>query len=60
MAGKNKDGEKIWFYPQDARFYEYGSAGPGAIQCASRRTLSEDAAQRYISAQALDGWEPDI
>ncbi len=58
MAGKNKDGEKIWFYPQDARFYEYGSIGPGAVQSASRRVLSDNEAQRYTPPQVLDGWEP--
>ncbi len=29
MSGKDKAGEKIWFYPEDSRFYESANRGPG-------------------------------
>jgi pectinesterase len=59
MAGKTKEDEKIWFYPQDARFYEYGSTGPGAVRSTSRWVISDVEAQHYIPAEVLEGWEPE-
>jgi pectinesterase len=58
MAGKDKDGNKIWFQPQDARFYEYGSTGPGALGSDTRRVLSDSEARNYTLATVLGGWEP--
>jgi pectinesterase len=58
MAGKDKDGKQIWFQPQDARFYECGSTGPGALKSDTRRVLSDSEAQNYTMAKVLNGWEP--
>ena len=58
MAGKGKDGKPIWFQPQDARFYEYGSTGPGALKSDTRKVLSDSEAQNYTRAIVLSGWEP--
>ena len=58
MAGKDKDGKSLWFYPQDSRFFEYGSTGPGAIKSETRRVLSATQAQRYTMANVLNGWDP--
>lgn len=58
MHGWDKDGKEIWFYPQDARLYEYGSTGPGAMQHAVRRVLTEEEARKYTSENVLGGWNP--
>lgn len=58
MHGWDKDGKEIWFYPQDARFFEYGSTGPGARQHPARRVLSESEARQYTSENVLGGWNP--
>jgi pectinesterase len=58
MHGWDKNRERIWFHPQDARFFEYGSTGPGAIVSETRRVLSEDIAQEYTIANVLNGWDP--
>ncbi len=58
MAGKDKDGGQIWFYPADARFYEYGSTGPGALASETRRVLSPMEEEQYTIANALHGWNP--
>ena len=58
MRGWDKDRNEIWFYPQDARFYEYGSSGPGAVAHAARRVLSESEAQNYTVENVLGGWKP--
>lgn len=58
MHGWDKDHNQIWFYPQDARFYEYGNAGPGAIKHDARRELSNSEAQKYTIDKVLGGWNP--
>ncbi|XEC96143.1 pectinesterase family protein [Paenibacillus tarimensis] len=44
--------------PMDARFYEYGSTGPGAFQSETRRVLSESEGVQYTIENVLDGWNP--
>ncbi|HEX6558585.1 MAG TPA: hypothetical protein VF021_03965, partial [Longimicrobiales bacterium] len=44
--------------PEDARFFEYGSAGPGAGASPTRRVLSAQQAKNYSIAKVLDGWKP--
>jgi pectinesterase len=46
------------FSPQDARFYEFGSTGPGALKSATRRLLSPSEAESYTIRNVLDGWDP--
>ena len=58
MAGKDKDGKPLWFYPQDSRFFEYGTTGPGAVKSESRRVLSASEAQKYTIANVLGSWDP--
>ncbi|MBI5035247.1 MAG: pectinesterase A [Chloroflexi bacterium] len=58
MHGWDKNRNEIWFYPEDARFYEYGSTGPGAIQHAARRVLSDDEALKYTIENVQSGWNP--
>jgi pectinesterase len=58
MHGWDKNRNEIWFYPQDARFYEYGNTGTGAIKNDARRELSESNAQKYTIENVFDGWKP--
>jgi pectinesterase len=58
MHGWDKDRHQIWFYPQDARFFEYGSTGPGAISHKARRILSNIESQNYTLENGLAGWNP--
>lgn len=46
------------FKAEDARFFEYGSTGPGAKQSATRRVLSEQDAAQYTITNVLGGWDP--
>ena len=59
MSGKDKDGNTIWFQPQDSRFYEYGSTGPGALKGDTRKVLTDSEAQKYTIANVLGGWDPE-
>ncbi len=58
MSGRGKDGSTIWFDPADARFFEYGSTGPGAHKTETRRVLSPAEAQNYSIENLLKGWNP--
>jgi pectinesterase len=49
---------RYWFNPENARFYEYGSTGPGAIASPTRRVLTDGDVRTYTVALALDGWVP--
>lgn len=49
---------RYWFEPENARFYEYGSTGPGAVASPTRRVLSDGDVRTYTLALALDGWMP--
>jgi pectinesterase len=60
MHGRDKDGKTIWFYPRDARFFECGSTGPGAIASQERRILSANEAANYSVTNVLGGWAPVI
>ena len=52
-------GERIWFEPSGARFFEYRSTGPGARTSDTRRQLSDGDARSYTPALVLDGWIPE-
>lgn len=64
MHGTAKTGEMMMFSPQDARFFEYGSYGPGASQSESasqsksRRLLSSP--EGFSVSHILAGWTPPI
>ncbi|MFV8781803.1 pectinesterase family protein [Microbulbifer sp. SA54] len=59
MRGTSRDGSKSTvFTPESARFFEFGSYGPGAAINPKRRQLSERAAAEYTSANILAGWQP--
>ncbi len=56
-TGRNP-GEQVFFKPEDARFFEYRSSGPGAYKNASRRQLSETEVREYTIEKVLNGWKP--
>ncbi|HEX2202614.1 MAG TPA: pectinesterase family protein [Longimicrobium sp.] len=51
-------GERVWYEPESARFFEYRSTGPGALSSPSRRVLSDAEAAYFTPAQVLRGWDP--
>jgi pectinesterase len=57
-AGPLTNGERMWFEPEHARFAEYRSTGPGAVESSTRRRLSDGDATSYGIDLFLDGWKP--
>ena len=58
MSATDSSGTRVWYEPEGARFFEYRSSGPGAIQSPRRRQLSSADAARYTSRNVLSGWVP--
>jgi len=58
MSSVDSTGTRTWNLPENARFYEYGSTGPGAVRSPTRRVLSAEEAGKYAPAKVLDGWVP--
>lgn len=56
--GRNEDGSYKWFMPEDARFFEYKSTGPGAYDTPKRRQLTEVEAATFSKDRVLEGWAP--
>lgn len=45
--------------PEDSRFYEYDSTGPGAKTSSTRQLMSSDRAADFTIEHVLDGWNPE-
>ncbi len=58
MSGKDKAGERIWFHPEDSRFYEYSSRGPGANQGGEKYAISASQAEQYSVKNIFSDWPP--
>ncbi len=58
MSSVDSTGTRVWYEPESARFYEYGTTGPGAMKSASRSVLSRRDAERYTRVNVLAGWNP--
>ncbi len=58
MTGRSKDGSKVIFQPENTRFYEYQSYGPGAILNHKRPQLSELQIDDFVLKNILLKWEP--
>ena len=59
MTGQQKSGpDRAVFLPEDSRFFEHKSTGPGAAVNRKRRQLSDAQAADYTSANVLRGWQP--
>jgi pectinesterase len=59
MNGTAKDGTKMPFLPEDARFFEFNSSGPGAAINNKRRQLSDQEAKNYTREKILGDWQPE-
>ncbi len=59
MGGTAKDGSKISFAPEDARFFEFDSHGPGAIINNKRRQLTNVDIKNYTFSKIMGDWQPD-
>lgn len=57
MSYRDKHGTMIFLEPEQARFHEYGSRGPGASS--SRRLLTDAQARLYSRQAVLDDWRAD-
>ncbi len=57
MNGTARDGTKTPFYPEDARFFEYKSSGPGAQINYKRRQLSDEEIKDYSREKILGDWK---
>ncbi|WP_432454235.1 pectinesterase family protein [Agarivorans sp. QJM3NY_29] len=61
MSGKDINKNKIWFHPEDSRFWEYASRGAGAkTNLEKRPQLSQQQASKYTTSNILAGWQPSI
>jgi pectinesterase len=58
MSATDSLGGRVWYEPEGARFFEYGTKGPGAVRSPKRRQLSEKEAAAYTIANVLGGWLP--
>jgi pectinesterase len=59
MGYTAKDGTRTEMQPEEARFYEFGSTGPGAgVASARRRILTPAAAAPFTPQKVLEGWQP--
>ena len=59
MQGTQKSGpDRTWFQPEDSRFFEYKSSGPGAKTGAKRRQLTDAQAADYSVPKLLGDWKP--
>ena len=58
--GRNEDGTYKWFTPEDARFSEYKSSGPGAVGTEKRPQLNAEEAAEFTREKVLGDWAPDV
>jgi pectinesterase len=58
MFSTDAAGVRVENRPEDARFFEYGSTGPGAVASPTRRVLTAEQAAAYDVVRVLDGWDP--
>ena len=58
MNSTDAAGNRVENQPGDARFWEFGSTGPGAVASPSRRVLAPQQAVEFTIPRVLDGWDP--
>lgn len=58
MTSTDAAGHRVEHPPEDARFWELGSTGPGAVASPRRRVLTPDYAPTYAIEHVFDGWDP--
>lgn len=59
MNGTAKDGTKIPFLPENSRFFEFNSSGPGAVINNKRRQLIDQNVNHYQRHKILGDWLPE-
>ena len=59
MNSTDAAGNRVSNRPEDARFWEYGSTGPGAIASPARRRLTEEQRRQYTLPVIFGGWTPE-
>jgi pectinesterase len=60
MSFVDSTGNRIWYEPSSARFFEYGTKGPGAVRSDSRRVLDAADVKHYTPSEVLGGWVPPL
>ncbi len=58
MSSMDSTGTRIWYEPESARFFEYGTTGAGAVASPSRHQLSKRDAAGFTRVTVLAGWNP--
>jgi len=58
MSSVDAAGRRFWYRPENARFFEHGSTGPGAVSSPARRVLRDGEALAYTVDRVLEGWKP--
>jgi pectinesterase len=58
MSSVDSTGTRTWYEPADARFFEFGTKGPGAVQSPARRVLPASEVAEYSVEKVFDGWKP--
>jgi len=58
MSSTDSLGGRQWWEPEQARFYEFGTTGPGAVASPRRRRLSAREAATHTPDAVLRGWRP--
>ncbi len=58
MGGSLPDGSRTEFQPDEARFFEFGSTGPGAKINGKRRQLTPTQAEQFTLSTIFKDWQP--
>lgn len=58
MSIVDSTGTRVWYEPESARFFEYGSTGPGAFKSSTRRIMSAEIAKTFSRESMFKDWKP--
>lgn len=58
MSSTTKSGERVTYTPEQSRFFEYKSSGPGAATGPKRFQLPAARLAEFTRDKVLDGWKP--
>ncbi|WP_392563541.1 pectinesterase family protein [Orbus wheelerorum] len=56
MSGKDINGQKKWFYPEDSRFYEFNNQGVGAKRADNKFLITQEQARKYRIESIFNDW----
>lgn len=60
MSGKDKQGHRRWFYPQESRFYTFNNRGSGASAGEAGYQINARTAARFWPENVLADWPPAL